>query len=82
MSVMLHITPQVPLAHANQLPLLRLLSAAVLRVFSCKKRYIKYTDLYLYLFQTLPDVVLFVAVCRLILLACGCTRLDVTKWRA
>ena len=48
MSVVLHIAPQVPpLAHANQLPLPRLWSAAVLRVFSCKQRYIKYTDLYL-----------------------------------
>jgi len=47
MSVVLCIAPQLPLAHANQLPLPRLWSAAVLRT----QRYIKYTDLYLFTFR-------------------------------
>ena len=44
------ISRPVPLADANQLPLPRLWSAAV-HVFSCKQRYIKYPDLYLYLYM-------------------------------
>ena len=41
-----------PLAYGNQLPLLKLWSAAdCSRVFSCKQRYIKYPDLYLYLLR-------------------------------